>query len=116
MLTVMQASCRGIREWDGRRLAEVEVRTDDPGAPELLAYFRKGPRGYQLVRVLANDARTEVDWYDNNLHEAFRDVTTQWFSGPSHSAPNNRGAFAEQVLNAPGVRPELDLLFGQGAP
>lgn len=114
MLTVLQATCRGARTFGNQRLAEVEVRTGDPSIPELLAYFREGPKGYQLVRVLANEARTELDWYDNDLHQAFRDVTAQLFSGPNHMADNDRGAFAEKVLNAEGVREELDLLYGKG--
>ncbi|WP_276352881.1 hypothetical protein [Cohnella caldifontis] len=113
MLTVRRAACRGIREWGDQRLAEVEVHAGDPGVPELLAYFREGPKGYQLVRVLANDARTEVDWYDNDMHDAFRDVTMQWFSGPSHLSDNDRRTFAEDVLNSDGVRSDLDLLFGR---
>ncbi|MBW5447818.1 hypothetical protein GE107_17320 [Cohnella sp. CFH 77786] len=113
MLTVRQASFRGIRDSGGRRLAEVEVRTG-PGNQALLAYFREGPKGYQLVRVLANDADTETDWFDNAQHEAFRDVTMQWFHGPSHAGGDDRNAFAEQVLDTGGVRADLDLHFGRG--
>lgn len=114
MLTVQQAAFRGIRDWGGQRLAEVEVKTGDPGLPELLVYFRQGPKGYQLVRVLANDADTEVDWYDNDMHDAFRDVTMALLSGPDHHSAEDRQAFAERVLNQDGVRRELDMHFGAG--
>lgn len=114
MLTVRQASFRGIRDAQGQRVAEVEVMTDNPGCASLLAYFREGPKGYQLVRVLSNDAATEVDWYDNNLHEAFEDVTMKLFSGPSHGGGEDRNAFAAQVLDKDGIRADLDLHLADG--
>lgn len=112
MLSVIGASLRGMRDVGGERLAELEVRTADPAAPELVACFRSGPKGYQLVRVFANRAQTEIDWYDNNLHEAFEDVTMTLFSGPGHAGPNDRKAFAGQVLALPGVRESLDRQYG----
>jgi hypothetical protein len=112
MLIILHASVRGIRDQGGQKLAEVEVHTADPGCPELLAYFRKGPKDYQLIRVLANEAQTDVDWFDNPLHRAFDDVTQKMFSGPSHASVNDRHEFAGQVLAASGVRKDLDLQFG----
>jgi hypothetical protein len=112
MLTVLQASFRRLVNREGQTLAEVEAHTDLAGNPELLAYFRDGPRGYQLVQVVANDASTQIDWYDNNLHEAYEDVTMRMFSGPSHAAVHDRTAFAQQVLGMDGITEELNRHFG----
>jgi hypothetical protein len=112
-LNIRSATFRGIREQNGYRLAEVEVQTDQSGDSSLLAYFRQGPKGYQLVRVLQNDAQNEVDWYDNNLHAAFRDVTSSLFRGPGHEGGEDRNAFASQVLEIGDIRSALDQQFGK---
>jgi hypothetical protein len=116
MLTVQQSSFRRMLDIGGQAFAEVEVHTADPHEPELLAYFRNGPKGIQLVRVVVNDADSEIDWYDNNMHQAFEDVTTRLFSGPSHAANNDRNQFAEAVLKTGGVREELQRHFSGGRP
>jgi hypothetical protein len=107
MLTVRQAAFRRVLEQGGETYAEVEVFTDNPRDPGLLAYFRAGSKDYQLVRVMKNEADTEVDWYDNNLHDALEDVTITMFSGPSH-AGEDRNAFAERILVYDGIRETLE--------
>lgn len=115
MLTVRQAAFRRMADRGGRLLAEIEVQTEDTGSPQLLAYFRKGPKDYQLVQVLSDDADPEIDAYDNNMHQAYEDVTMRLFSGPSHAAPNDRNEFASQVLGTNGLRQTLDLQFANAA-
>jgi hypothetical protein len=114
MLTVRQASFRRMLDIGGQTVAEVEVHTTHPHQPELLAYFRNGPKGIQLVRVVSNDADTEIDWYDNNMHEALADVTERLFSGPSHASNNDRNVFGTEVLETDGVRAELERHFSEG--
>lgn len=114
-MIVRSATFRGMRDQNGLKLAEVEVQAGSPDDRPLLAYFRLGPKGYQLVRVLENDAQTEVDWYDNDLHTAFRDVTTALFRGPGHEGGEDRNDFAAQVLETNGIRSALDDHFGRSA-
>ncbi|TJY41473.1 hypothetical protein E5161_13810 [Cohnella pontilimi] len=89
-------------------MAEVEVHTGQPHDPELAAYFRKAPQGYEMVRVAVNDADTHVDWFDNNMHDAFQDVTASLFAGPGEQAESERDAFAAAVLSRDGVLEQLD--------
>lgn len=107
-MDVVSASFRGMKERDNQMIAEVEVHLANPGDPELLVQFRKGSKGYQLVRVLKNDANAAADWFDNDMHAAFQDVTARLFDGPSHGGGDDRGLFAEQVLAAGDVRSQLD--------
>ncbi len=109
MWNVASASFRGMRELDNQKVAEVEVHPAEPGASALLVHFRKGPKGYQLVRVLKNDADTAADWFDNDMHAAFQDVTARLFAGPSHGGGDDRGTFAGQVLGTGDIRAQLDL-------
>ncbi|MFC5700552.1 hypothetical protein ACFPVX_04590 [Cohnella faecalis] len=108
MLTVRQVVFRGVREQGGQRLAEVEVSTDHPKDSKLLAYFRSGPKGYQLVRVLSDKAGLETDWFDNRMHDAYDDVTMTMFAGPSHGGENDRSHFARQVLEYDGIVGDFD--------
>ncbi len=114
MMQVRDAVYRGIVDSNGHKLAEVAVRTDEPGDPAYLAYFRKGLKGYQLVRVMADRSDRELDWFDNNLHAAYEDVTAALFTGPSHMAENDRDEFARQVLGVGEVRQKLDAHFEAG--
>lgn len=108
MLTVRHAVFRGVREQGGQRLAEVEVSTGHPNDSSLLAYFRSGPKGYQLVRVLSDEAGLETDWFDNRMHDAYEDVTMTMFAGPSHGGENDRNQFARQILEFDGIASDFD--------
>jgi hypothetical protein len=108
MTQVREAQFRRIVDRGGQAFAEVEVFTDHPRDPQMLAYFRmrKGG-GFALLRVVANDADTEIDWFDNALHDAFVDVTDTLLSSPDHLGTDDRDSFASQILAYPGVSEAL---------
>jgi hypothetical protein len=109
MMKLREAQFRRTLDRGGRSLAEVEVFTDHPNDPQMLAYFRMGSEGdYPLVRLIANDADYEVDWFDNSLHSAFEDVMKPIFSSPDHLAVNDREEFAAQILAYPGIVEALE--------
>ena len=91
--------------------AEVETAVEGVDAT-LVAVFKKSEGGvFELVGVAEKRADYDLDWYDNNLHEAYPSVTKKLFGdGPGGAAA--RKAFAEQVLGMPGVRDAIeDALF-----
>ncbi|QMV43776.1 hypothetical protein [Cohnella cholangitidis] len=109
MMKVREAQFRRVLDRGGQRFAEVEVSTDHQRDPQMLAYFRAGSDGsYPLVRVIANDANYEVDWFDNSLHSAFEDVMKPLFSSPDHLAADDRDEFAAQILAYTGVSDALE--------
>lgn len=108
MIGVRHAAFRRVLERGDQRYAEVEVHTDLPRSPGLLAYFRKEGGGqFQLIRVIANDADHELDGFDNHLHSASQDVASQLFAGPSHGGADDRHAFGRRVLAYDGLAEEL---------
>jgi hypothetical protein len=110
MLTIRRASFRRVLERGSQRYAEIEVETDAARAPRLLAYFRREGNGrYQLVRVIANDADAETDWFDNSLHAAYEDVTAQMFAGPSHGGAEDRVQFGRRLLEYGDLQRQLDI-------
>jgi hypothetical protein len=104
MLKVREAQFRRVLDRLGQTYAEVEVFTDHNRNPQMLAYFRMGPdRSFLLVKVFSNNADQEIDWFENNLHSVFEDMTTQLFATPDHLAENDRGDFTAQILSYDGI-------------
>lgn len=109
MMKVREAQFRRVVARDGQSLAEVEVFTDHARDPQMLAFFRMDEKGsYPLVRLIANHADYEVDWFDNSLHSAFEDITKPTFSSPDHLSTIDRDEFSAQILAYPGVVEALD--------
>ncbi|MBW7476180.1 hypothetical protein K0T92_15660 [Paenibacillus oenotherae] len=112
-MNVTEAHVRRATDREGIHCCEVEVRTDDPAAPELLAFF--GPsrdNDFDMLAVVNNDANREVDWYDNNLHQAFSDVSISLFQTSTMKTDwGRRETFKEQVLSYPGVRADIARLL-----
>ncbi|MBB6633867.1 hypothetical protein [Cohnella thailandensis] len=111
MITIRNAEFRRILDRGGQRFAEVELDTNQASAPHLLAYFRKEGNGrYQLVRVIADDAKAKSDT-DEPYVGAFADtldVTSLLFAGPDHGALEDRIAFGYQILDFGDIRSQLD--------
>ncbi|RJE91076.1 hypothetical protein D3P07_03120 [Paenibacillus sp. 1011MAR3C5] len=99
------ARVRGIVNRGGEPCAEVEVDTDSESAPVVLAYFANEGGKAVLRTVLSNDAERETDWFDNNLHQAFEDITAE-----ASYADNEKGrhSFQESVLAAAHIRQEVE--------
>ncbi|RED64078.1 hypothetical protein [Cohnella lupini] len=108
-MKVREAQFRRVLDRGGQPFGEVEVSTDHPRDPQMLAYFRAtSDSEYALVNLISNDADYEVDWFDNSLHSAFEDVTKPLFSSPDHMSVNDRDEFAAQILAYPGIAEALD--------
>lgn len=112
VMNVREAQFRRVLDRGGRIFAEVEVFTDHQHHAQLLAYFQAGEDGsYPLVRMISNDADTEIDWFDNSQHTAFQDVTASTFSTPDHMGIEDRDQFSSLILAYPGVVEALSQNF-----
>ncbi|GIQ68559.1 hypothetical protein DUZ99_00045 [Xylanibacillus composti] len=82
-------SARFIRmgEWQEQSVAEVEAYVEGEQNPLSVSIAWDGTQ-YRAVRVLRNHANRELDWYDNDLHQAFEQV----------QAPSDRQEGKEWVL------------------
>lgn len=111
-MDIINAKVRGMAHVDGRPCAEVEVETNRGDARNVLVYFAQAPDGgIEMVRVVENDARYEIDWYDNPLHQAAVDRTDAFASA---AYAGGSGSFAEQVLHFGSVREEMFRMLDQG--
>lgn len=104
MYYIKDAKIRRFTELDGVRCAEVEVRPGAADDPELLVYITAkdqtdGQHDYDMVRIIRNDANLELDWYDNNLHSAFEEVTDKAFTDSTHiTAGEEREKFKKELF------------------
>lgn len=114
-MQVIEAHVRRAIERDGIRCAEVEVETDDTSAPAVLAYFSLSKdNDFDMQAIVENDANKETDWFDNNLHQAFKDMTISAFQNVNMKTDwGAREVFKEQVLSSGRVRAELTRLLEQ---
>ncbi|MBP3961440.1 hypothetical protein [Paenibacillus lignilyticus] len=112
-MIVTDARVRRAVKREGVPSCEIEVHTNDAGMPELLAYFGASrDNDYDMIAVVKNDAKTEIDWYDNNMHNAFTNVTDELFDTPTMKTDwGERESFKEQVLSFPGIRAEIGRLM-----
>lgn len=107
------AHVRGMVDRYGTSCAEVEVRTDDVKAPVVLAYFASVGSEPALKEVLRNDADTEIDWFDNNMHQAFQAIPDDAAASPE-SEQSALQRFGDRVLELEGVRERIRSLFQEG--
>lgn len=84
---------------DGQLMGEVKVWPVKEEAP-LLAWFAMGEDGcLQLKKLIRKQEELDLDWYGNDLHTAFHDVTTDWFSDPAFNGGCNRTEFEREILD-----------------
>jgi len=104
-VNVRSAHVRGIVNRDGEPCAEVEVETDSASAPVVLAYFANEGGIAVLRSVVRNDANRETDWFDNNLHQAFEDITSTALDPADET---RRQSFQESILADEHVRRDVE--------
>jgi len=108
MMEVQHAMFRRTAMKGGRYCGEVEALTNDAETPKVLVYFAVSEDAdYDMIEVVANDAATEIDWYDNPLHQAFANRTDSFLPAEKTAGWGERESFKEQVLSFGSVREDL---------
>lgn len=88
--------------------ADVEIKAAGVEGT-LVAVFTATKGGdIDLKHVYRNDASREIDWYDNNLHDAYTDVSKELFGLASSELKwGTREEFKEGILGFGSIREEL---------
>lgn len=93
---------------DGKLYGEVKVWPVNESAP-MLAWFVRGDDGcLTLDKLIRKQEELDLDWYDNDLRQAFDDVTESWFTEPSQGSGCNRTEFEREILDFGDVAPTLE--------
>ncbi len=108
MKPIEYAECRRVLERGDQLCADVEVRVKGRDNQLVVLFAESQDNDYEMVMVLQKDADRDIDWYDNDLHAAYVDVTEKLFAdeaGETHWNPGE--AFKEQVLSFGNVREQI---------
>jgi hypothetical protein len=89
--------------------ADVEVQLEDKEHSLIVLFAESQDQDYDMVTILRKEADLDVDWYDNDLHSAYVDVTVSLFTNEAgETLWKIRETFKEDVLNYGDVREQLD--------
>lgn len=80
---------------------------------ELLVIFTpSADSDFEMTHIYRKAARQELDWYDNNLHQAYKDITDEMFENNAMKTNREmREEFKERVLSFGTVRKDLQEQF-----
>ncbi|AEI40076.1 hypothetical protein [Paenibacillus mucilaginosus] len=108
MAGIKHAECKRIVERSDQLCADVEVQLEGEKQAFIALFTDAGDEDYRLEMILKNDADPAIDWYDNDLHAAYEDVTEELFGGTQGgSGWSSKEEFKEAVLAYPGVRSQI---------
>lgn len=96
-----------LAERNDKKYLDVEVQLQGWEKPLLATFAVNG--GYpELANVYKQDSSQAIDWYNNDIHEAYEDLTTEMFdNGRGELNLGSRDDFTEAVLSWPDVRREV---------
>ncbi|WP_309120331.1 hypothetical protein [Paenibacillus sp.] len=107
MVEIQDASFVRLGYSGDETFAEVEVKAAGFDAP-LIAAFKRGADGsFALTNVAEKRDDHDLDWYDNNLHDAYPSAMDRLF-GAGSDGETTRRSFAEQVLRFGDVRDRIE--------
>lgn len=112
MRKIKQANIVRFTERNDVRCADIEVKAEGIKEILLVEFTPTKDNDFDMSHVYRKDASNEIDWYDNNLHEAFKDVSEELFNNNEHDKEwGEREAFIEEILSFGSIRKELEEHF-----
>ena len=91
MVQIVKAEWKRNAVIDGTPVSEVEVWVAGETRPWNVYMEKTGDYAFAVRRIVRNQADYDIDWYDNDLHQAFAEVTEEAMPA------TERGGFALSV-------------------
>jgi len=107
MIAIQDASFVRLGYSGDDRFAEVEVKAEGFDTPLIATFKQEADGGFALVGVAEKRDDHDLDWYDNNLHEAYPSAADKLF-GAGSDGETTRKSFGEQVLRFGDVRGKIE--------
>ncbi|MBP1963544.1 hypothetical protein [Paenibacillus aceris] len=108
MSKIKEANLVRFTERDGVWCADVEVKTEGISGTLIAEFSATKGSEFEMSHVYRKDASREIDWYENNLHEAYKDISEELFGKKSReSKRGEREEFKEGILAFGSIREEL---------
>jgi hypothetical protein len=109
VVKIKQAKVVRYTERNDVPCADVEVYIEGSDEVMLAEFTPSQDNQYDLTHIYRKEASLEVDGYENNLHQAFKDITTELFGNADQEIKwGEREAFKQQVLSFGSVQKELE--------
>ncbi|SDN18339.1 hypothetical protein SAMN04487897_10250 [Paenibacillus sp. yr247] len=112
MRRIKQANIVRFTERNDVRCADVEIKADGIKGILLAEFTASQDNDFDMRHVYRKDESSEIDWYDNNLHKAFKDVSEELFDNEGLETKwGEREEFKEGILMFGSIRKELEEHF-----
>lgn len=113
-MTIREAKFFRLGYSGNETFAEVQLAVDGFARPLIAAFKEEADGNLTLVNVSEKREDYDLDWFENNLHDAYPSVMERLF-GAGSDGSSTRSSFAEQVLKFGGLREELQdqLYYGK---
>jgi hypothetical protein len=99
MYKIKEAKLVRMTERNDVPCAHVEVEVEGMNDSMLVEFTRSKDNSLDMTHVYRKQASRELDWYDNNLHQAFHDVSSKLFQQNGQLTDlGEREEFKQQVL------------------
>lgn len=92
----------------GELYGEVKVWPVREDAPMLAWFSQNGDGCLALTKLIRKQEELDLDWYDNDLRQAFDDVTDSWFTEPLSEGGCSRTEFEREILDYGDVAAEME--------
>ena len=114
MYYIKDAKFRRMAEFNGVPCAEIQVSPGAVDDPDLFVYVARDSSGtgYDIVRMVRSYADLEIDWFNNNLHDAYAVVSEENFGDHGWPEPaQQRKQFKENLLSNNDIVAKLEQIF-----
>jgi hypothetical protein len=99
MNTIKDAKLARISERNDIRCADVEVRMEGSDDVFVAEFRLSKDNTLDMSHIYRKEASREVDWYDNNLHQAYQGVTMDLFDNNGQEINwGERENFKQQIV------------------
>ncbi|MDF2960266.1 MAG: hypothetical protein K0S39_2001 [Paenibacillus sp.] len=102
-MKIKHAEFKRIMERSDTLCADVEVQVEGDNRSLVVIFTESPDQIFDMTMILRKEAELDVDWYDNDLHSAYEDVTESLFQHKT----GDREALKEAVLNYGNVREQI---------
>ncbi|MFC0215376.1 hypothetical protein ACFFK0_23555 [Paenibacillus chartarius] len=107
MSSIREAKFIDMKERNDEKFVDIDVWLTGREEP-LRTVFKWNDGRPELETVYALDTSVALDWFENNLHKAYVDLTAEMFdNGRGELGLGSREDFTEEVLAQPDVRHAL---------
>jgi hypothetical protein len=100
MYKINNANFIRVGNHNGQTAAEVEMNLSGYEKP-FTVYLQKTNEGISITQILQSDADYAIDWYENNLHQAYIDQT-------SNLLLDSEESLTQQLLNYGNISEEIE--------